>query len=450
MNQTHRIALAALVLLACDLEVSDLNNPSLDDLQTNPTRTTVAAAATGLIMGNRIGFAEPNGYVSLLGMLGRESYNMDASDPRFISAMLVAEQLDPGNASFGGNFWIAPYANIRGAYVLLDALARVPDMTEAEREAIRGYAKTIQALDHLVVFNTRGENGGAIAVADPEALPPLVPPAALLQHINSLLDEGAAHLANGGSQFPFALSSGFKGLDMPDKPDEPATPSSFARFNRAIRARAAIYGADYETALQALEDSFLTVDPNAPRLARGAYHVYSGYAGDARNGLTDPNLYAHESLVTDAEVREDGTPDARLPAKLVKTDPMTVQNVTSSHKFTPLYPTNTTPVPIIRNEELILLRAEANIGLGNIEAAAADINFVRAHSGKLPERTDLTARNILEELLKQRRYSLMFEGGHRWIDARRYGRLDKLPLDHPSHHIHEAFPVPLIETDARQ
>jgi hypothetical protein len=35
-------------------------------------------------------------------------------------------------------------------------------------------------------------------------------------------------------------------------------------------------------------------------------------------------------------------------------------------------------------------------------------------------------------LLKQRRHSLMFEGGHRWIDARRFNRLNDLPLDQPT------------------
>ena len=111
---------------------------------------------------------------------------------------------------------------------------------------------------------------------------------------------------------------------------------------------------------------------------------------------------------------------------------------------------NTAPVPLIRNEELILLRAEANIGAGNIPAAADDINLIRVNSGGLEPRTDLTAANILDELLKQKRYSLLFEGGHRWIDMRRYGKLGELPIDLPSHKVHDKFPIPLPETDARQ
>jgi hypothetical protein len=117
-------------------------------------------------------------------------------------------------------------------------------------------------------------------------------------------------------------------------------------------------------------------------------------------------------------------------------------------------------VPIIRNEELILLRAEANIGLGNLTAAKTDIDFIRVNSGGLNPRCPslgvgscvspaINASNILDELLKQKRYSLLFEGGHRWIDARRYGKFGTLPIDLPGQRVQRAFPVPQPECDAR-
>jgi hypothetical protein len=115
-----------------------------------------------------------------------------------------------------------------------------------------------------------------------------------------------------------------------------------------------------------------------------------------------------------------------------------------------MYPRIDSPVAIIRNEELILLRAEANIGLGRVAAAAADINFIRINSGGLAPRLGLNAGNILDELLKQKRYSLLFEGGHRWIDARRYGKLGTLPIDQPGkQRVHPFFPIPQPECDAR-
>ena len=81
--------------------------------------------------------------------------------------------------------------------------------------------------------------------------------------------------------------------------------------------------------------------------------------------------------------------------------------------------------------------------------AIEDINFIRMESGGLDERTDLTAANFEDELVYNRRYSLMFEGGHRWIDARRMDRLDELPLDSPGSQINSAFPIPEAECLAR-
>src|SRR5205807_6893326 len=105
---------------------------------------------------------------------------------------------------------------------------------------------------------------------------------------------------------------------------------------------------------------------------------------------------------------------------------------------------------IIRNEELILLRAEANIGLATgagLTAAINDIDYIRKFSGGLPASTGLNASNVLDELLHQKRYSLLFEGGHRWIDLRRYGKLDATHVVVDTGDvIHAAFPIPLTET----
>ncbi len=93
---------------------------------------------------------------------------------------------------------------------------------------------------------------------------------------------------------------------------------------------------------------------------------------------------------------------------------------------------------------------------GNLTQAIADMNFIREQSGGLAPRADLTMANIIDEILKQRFYSLLFEGGHRWLDMRRHGRLDQLPNDRPTatadlpaHRIHDKFPIPQNEVDAR-
>jgi hypothetical protein len=108
-------------------------------------------------------------------------------------------------------------------------------------------------------------------------------------------------------------------------------------------------------------------------------------------------------------------------------------------------------VPIIKNEELILLRAEAAWAGNDLAAAEADINIVRNAYG-LADVTGLTADQVLDEILYNRRYSLLFEG-HRWIDVRRFGREEDLPLDNPpeqpEHVRNMAYPIPLAECNAR-
>ena len=119
--RTLSVLLGILLVANCNtLEVTDLNNPGLGGLQDSPTRSGVTAAATGLLIGTRSGIAAQNGYISLLGIIGRESYNFDPADPRFVTEMLIGP-LDGGSPAFRGNLFLSPYANIRNANIVLHA-----------------------------------------------------------------------------------------------------------------------------------------------------------------------------------------------------------------------------------------------------------------------------------------------------------------------------------------
>ncbi len=441
------VLLGVLTVASCDsFEVRDLNNPGLDDLQNNPTPGGVNSAASGLLIGARgniRGFGSQNGYVSMMGILGRESYNFDPADPRFVTEMLIGP-LDGGSPAFGGNLWGQHYANIRNANIVLNAVDAVVGMSDAEKEGVRGFAKTIQALDLLHVINTRDTFGAPIDVdTDPTADPaPLASKAEVFARIQQLLDEGRGHLQSAGGSFSFGLSSGFAGFD---------TPASFLTFNRALKARVEIYLGNFAQALTELGASFL--DTGMP-LDLGVYHVFSTASGDRTNGLFDPNaraIHAHRSLEADAQLQLSGMPDLRFQAKVQKLagGPVTVQGITTDVQFT-VYSSEVAPVPIIRNEELILLRAEANVGLNNPAPAVTDIDFIRTTVGGLePYAGAVDQASLLDELLYNKRYSLLFEGGHRWIDMRRYGKLGELPRDLPTHRVFDKYPFPIFECDAR-
>ncbi|TMB10478.1 MAG: RagB/SusD family nutrient uptake outer membrane protein [Deltaproteobacteria bacterium] len=459
--KTLRMAmLATLLLTACDFDVGDLNRPGLDTLQ-KPTVASVQALATGLLIGARKGVTERVGLVVEWGILGREALVLTPSDPRFVNELLQGS-LDPGSNNFGGNFWVIPYSNIRGANLLLHALDNPSfvGFTAAQKEATRGFAKTIQALDYLQVVDAHDVNGAVLNVDLPlgQVAPIVTSTDQIFTFIETLLDDAKTSLTAGGTAFPFPLGTGFTGFD---------TPATFLKFNRALRARVAVYHQKYADALTALGESFIddTKCPSSPpadpacrkSLDTGAFHAFGSGSGDTPNVLNTSDILCHPSTVTDADAG-----DLRVltgPAAKVKmlTTPVALSDHGSSYGFT-LYPNSDSPIPIIRNEELILLRAEANCAAstsgsctGDTTAAATDIDRIRVNSGGLAPSSGLNASNILDELLKQKRYSLLFEGGHRWIDLRRYGKLDAshVAIDIPADVIHPVFPIPLTETQAR-
>lgn len=402
--------LVALVASGCDnLTVPNPNDASVDQLVNDPDPDIVAAAVQGLFRGARDDASE---FVQFVGAFGREAYLMSQD-----GAELVGTVRNPLNgANFPGNtIWQGPYQNIRNANLVLDAILKVEIFTDEQRAAVRGAVKTVQAYEFMMVALTRDRFGVPIDVGtDPNEDPaPFESKATVVEFLNELLDEAASDLQNGGSSFPFGLTSGQAAF---------ATPQTFFELNRALRARWAVRNEEYSTALSALSSSFL--DTTAP-LDFGAFHNFSTVAGDATNPLNRPNfIFAHPRLLANAQVRADGSLDLRAQAKLVERSPFSVAGITSNLNFT-IYNSSTAPLAWIRNEELILLRAEANLGMGNLDTALEDINLIRTRSGGLEEIPvgSLNQEEMVTELLYNIRYSLMYEWGHTWLSMRNWDRL---------------------------
>jgi hypothetical protein len=273
--------------------------------------------------------------------------------------------------------------------------------------------------------------------------------------VSAMLDDAATNLAAAGSSFAFTFHSGFTGFD---------TPAGFLKFNRAIAARTLVYrgslgcGATcYQQALTAVAASFASPVGGATSQAdldRGIYHVFSTAAGDTpnANSFAQQNyIFAHASIQTDAQSGPSGI-DARYTRKIVPlaspVNPPQNLNVAATLRFS-IYPNPSSPMGIIRNEELMLIRAEANIFTNNLSAALADINNVRAVSGGLDPLAPFASQSAaLDALFYERRYSLLYEG-QRWNDHRRYNRLSQLPLDKPTHFVAKVMPIPQAECDAR-
>jgi hypothetical protein len=441
------LALVALVAVAgsCSFDINNPNSPNI--IGENPNRSEVAATANGILIATR---ADMGDWALDGGIFGREAYRFDGSDPRF-TGELMQGPLDPGSGAFGGDHWAEEYGAIRTANDLLAVIGTATALTAAEQSAVTGFAHTLQAYNFLIILDAHSQDSipldvGTDVTGEPA---PFRSNADAYARVIALLDDALPELDAGGATFPFTPPSGFSGFD---------TPATFRQFNRALRARVAVYRGDFAGALAALAESF--INPAGP-LDRGVYMDFSAGPGDFANPLAlSPQVgenFGHPSLRTGAQLQPGGELDQRFLDKLVTRAPRSAGTplLLTSDLGWIRYPSPNSPIPMIKNEELILLRAEANIGLNDLGSAVTDINLVRTTSGLLaPYAGTVDQPSLLTELLYNKRYSLMYEGAHSWIDFRRYGRLTDLATNERGGTapdvLFATLPIPTAEVLPRQ
>jgi hypothetical protein len=425
-------------------EVLDPNNPSLASVETNATKEQVQFLLTGLESAHR-------NYVTNISQawngFGRETWYLNASDPRFQTDWLgqagrVPDRSYFGFGSTGGGSWASPYQAIKQADVLISSSNGSTLLVDAEKKAVSGFAKMIQGYQFMIPANFVYENGIRIDVKDPLKPGKFVKYEDALNHIKSVLDQADQDLAAAGSgAFPLKLTPGFAAYN---------TIPNLRKVNKAILARLNAYRKDWQGILTALDGSFMEMSGN---LNAGPSHPFLG-PPDAFNPLFYlPNAAVNTIIVVHPSMIDDATPgDSRVARKFFKRNTPVVVT-TDATPLSALYQdarwaTNTTPIPFIRNEELILLKAEAHANLGQTTEAVNAINVIRK-SAALADYTGATTKDaLINEILYQRRYSLWAEPwGHRWIDARRYNKLNEIPTSYDKGTIFKQFPHPQSEVN---
>jgi hypothetical protein len=418
-----------LLSTACKKEpIPYLNGPTSQQITANATISELNNLVTGTESSLRNNIAI---YLDVVSMIGREGYRFSGSEPRYTSDLLGAgNAILDNNTFYLTNPWGSRYNTIRNAYILIQAATNSSYLTDAQKKAYTGWAKTIIAYQLLLNLNLTYENGIRVDVANYNNLGPIVGLSDALTAISNLLNQGLTDLT--GSDVIFNLSSGFNGF---------TTASSLAQFNRALAARVDVYQQNWTAALTDLANSFFNLNGS---FNTGVYHVFSTASGDQLNPLylplnnTGENRLAQPSYVTDIEPGDD-----RINKVALRNTPATQSGLTSNYDVA-IFKTNVDPVAIIRNEELILIYAEAKIQTNALSDAQTAINIIR-NGHNLPNYNGpLTQAALITEMLKQKRYSLFYEG-YRWIDVRRYNLLSTLPLDRPTDHIWKQFPLPFSE-----
>jgi hypothetical protein len=399
---------------------------------------------------------------------------MRASEPRTLTR--VAR--DPKT----GGYW--SYGSVKNIVLLLDAVDQATALTAEEKEGLRGWLKTNLAVQYEDMAQAHDSFGIVLDLPDDPLteIAPIADKPTVWARIFSLLDEADTHLASAGGSFSFRLHSGFAGFN---------TPATFRQLNRALYAKyKVIYAvaatnhtvagntpstdAAWNDALTALGQSFLNDGASGLTFAglhRGPFHVYPA-AESSSNPMASTDRFINQRIRKDAQcgvpadctaVDGDGfrtAGDARAfgSTAKVRVDAFfqfagVETNLKQTDYLNPSQSSNIgakAPIPIIRNEELILLRAEANYNLGNYSAAIADLNLIRANRASLPDLSDPyvpdaalnQAPTLLEALLYEKRYSLWAENATVWLDMRRYGMTRLIPHYDPTFRIFEIFPIP--------
>ena len=417
------------LVFSCNVdEVVDPNNPSLGGVLSDASKAELQVLVTGLEARGRVYFTNAT---QMFGSFGREVWAYFGSDPRFQNDWLgiVRTETYPDFFASAGTY-VNPYLAVKQANILIQSVANTDAVTAQEAAGYTGFAKTMKGYQLIWPLMQQYQNGIRVAVEDPLNPGPTLGYDEALAAIRQILDDGMADLQAAGSSFAFDLSSGFSGYD---------TPAGMMEVNRAIAARVALYAEDYSGALTALNGSFMDLSSATPaNMNAGPAHVF-GEAPDVNNPLFYPLDAATSTiLIVHPSMIEDALPgDARVTNKFFeRTNPVTNANIQDSNGDNipgeyqdKRWATNTSPIPFIRNEELILIYAEASLMQGEDGDAVDAINLIR-NTWNLPDYSGgVTTNELMEEILFQRRYSLWAEGGHRWIDLRRTDRLNGTYVD---------------------
>ena len=397
------------------------NAPPSDLYLNNATTQQINALGVGLQSVLRNGFLD---YTRNTASVGREVINSASTDNRYFT-----EILGTNVAAFGGandpagifNGYYSSYSQTRRrAEQFIISAKNTNSISAAQKSAIEGFARTIQAFVTLNLANMQGKNGIRETFTDLNSPGDLLKPgkfgtyATALAVCKKYADDGLTALNAGGTSFPFTINTGFAGFSSVD---------GMKRINRAIAARIAMYQADWAGMLTAVNASFLDLTGG---LGVGPRFIFSTAPNDVTNGLFHvANSSGAPFVVFNEVIAAAAAGDTRIFGSTAKVgqrnSPRQSGAFTSTHEVR-MYTSNVSSASFIRNEELVLMYAEASAQLNNFTEAKRAIDLIRTSFGLTAYTGALTKDALVNEVLNQRRFSL-FNEGFRWFDMRRYNRL---------------------------
>ena len=173
--------------------------------------------------------------------------------------------------------------------------------------------------------------------------------------------------------------------------------------------------------------------PTATQLVQGPYYEFNPAAPEsAPNPLADNHLYLTDNFVNSIAagdkrsakiVKASAASAAVSGIQLTFRDPVTDPTIASNI---------TRPIPIRRNADFYLFRAQAKAETGDLAGAAADVNAVRVTEGGLaPVATFANVAAARQAILYEMRYSLIYEGPFHLGALREYAMVTKAYVTQP-------------------
>jgi starch-binding outer membrane protein, SusD/RagB family len=441
-------SLVAAVACKDSTGVGDLNNAASTTLDAGLTRPLNALLVRGLLNSTRGDASTDFRPLVFAQTMGRDFYRLDNAENRYIKELVGDFAPDPSDFIGGGGF-TQFYVTIRAGNTIINALPTATGLSAQEVSATAGLVNLLKANAYYRALELRDSLGIAVDVNHPITDPPAVfvcKPNALT-FISLLLDTASTQLAAGGAEFPFPMPSGFS------LHGDFTTPAAVREVAQGLKGKVELYRGlshqkpnptSFAAAITAINNSF--ADP-AASMVLGVYNTYSTAAGETQNGLADANIYLNPS------VGDEVLPGDKRAAKIFAVTPKTLNGVTGRYKTTLTDPSSglTNPIPILKNSELLLLRAQAKIESGDLVGATADINAVRVADGGLaPIAVPATKAAAITAVLYEKRYSLLGESAQRLVDLRAYGRLNAAAgIGAPGDIFQSVLPIPKTQLDAR-
>jgi starch-binding outer membrane protein, SusD/RagB family len=480
------LAAAVFGLAACkDPAVPFYQSPNI-----NPTSAAgIQQIVTGVFSGTR-GSTAPGEtgtdlfyYIQAMSSFARDAGNFTNTDSRYLTEWLGDGVPIPNSDFYGTVVWDNMFRIAKNAQLAIDNVPKVtPAYTASDANAIIGIMQTMKAYNFMLLADTRDTLGVPLAGITMPAgqLAPILCNKDVWAGIVAILDSGEANLvAATPGPLPVVLPTGFNAASLAGPPTSAGT---FAGFNRALRAKAGLEyayavarassgtaptsttpGTPLASALTSADSaataSFLfnagtvgyvqtTATSFADPLA--VYHSFSGASGDQPNPIQGSLTTTFVLNAADSDIMTD--PRAgKIMASSATPGQSAIDTTAATMALTiGTYQSPSSPIPIIRNEELVLIDAAIQLGLGQNANAVTLINAVRTAAGAAPV-APAGYVAIRDQLLHEFRASNILESGEdRAIMIRNYGLAVQLLTTWGSTDLHTmVLPIPVGEASAR-